>query len=114
MKLIASPPSRSTIWLTVPCREKIWKIMPATMTIDMKWQVGERLGQTLEPPRAQLVEHEGQHDRQGEDEDQGQPTEDDGVLEHVPELRVLDEQLDVVQAHPLVAEDAAPRPEAVS
>ena len=61
--------------------------------------------------RPDLVEHQRQDDRQREHDQQREDPDDHRVGERVPELLVVDEHPDVVEAHPLVAEHAAARAE---
>ena len=73
---------------------------------DEVGHVDGRLGEALEPLGVQLIQHDGQQDRDREAEEQAIHVQHDGVLEHTAAVVGVEEGLKVLQAHPLAAGDA--------
>ena len=70
-------------------------------------QVGDRLHNLLEVNVLDLVQQQGEDQRQREADDQILEVQQQCVLERTPEVLILHELVEVLQAAPFIAEDAA-------
>ena len=66
-------------------------------------RVGDQLGDLLEPAVADLVQRDGQHDRDREAGQHGVGGQEERVLHQGPEHRVLEEQFEVAEPDPVTA-----------
>ena len=74
---------------------------------DEVGQVGDRLHNLLEVNILDLVQQQGEDQRQREADDQILEVQQQCVLERTPEVLILHELVEVLQAAPFIAEDAA-------
>lgn len=81
--------------------------MPTMITVEMKWGgVADHLRGFPEPGPADVVQREGEDDRQREPGDQRVYVEHQRVADDRPEVEGIDELLEVLEADPRTAADA--------
>lgn len=69
-------------------------------------QISDRLRQLLEMLGSQLVEHQCEQDGQGEVDEQPQDIDAKRIAQHIPEVDIVHELLEIVQSDPFCRKDA--------